>query len=289
MLSSLYRQRRRILTCATLLTFTVLVGTMTSDVYLSHLPMWVMPTATALFFCASAVTIAVLVLLFPAIRTLWEVVALFTFLEALFIWVAPEVNAALSNTYLRFAISAAVIALIYLALYGRLLDRVPALFSFAARQTVEIRATSNAVWNAVVPQQANKHHYWAGHRFDIIPDPDETDTVHLRTPIAPNKYISQSVTFVARQRPNRCRYYFTSDGAGSDFAEGIYDFKITPRGQGVVLEIALFRTGTRLREMLRMWLDDALGEQADAVKARLEGTTSYTVGDKGWRRSGELV
>ena len=58
-----------------------------------------------------------------------------------------------------------------------------------------------------------------------------------------------------------------------DLSEGIYDFKIKSKNDKTQLDISLYRTGTRLREMLRMWFDDELGVQIDALKARLEGNS----------------
>jgi len=273
MLLSIYRQRRRIVTCAALFTLSALISSGGDQSGLGHLHVWVFPTSLAIMFAVIAFCLALLIWLLPALRSLWEVLALFTLFEAIMIRLAPDLNAMLDDTTLRLTAAAGIIALIHLALYGRLLDRVPALFSFGARSQVTINARPHQVWNAVVPQQATKAHFWGGKHYDVIPDPDEGDTVHLRCAVAPGRYESQSVTFVERERPYRCRYYFmTEDGAlPEDLSEGIYDFKITPKGARTRLDMSLFRTGTRLREMLSMWFDDALGLQIDSLKARLEG------------------
>jgi hypothetical protein len=126
----------------------------------------------------------------------------------------------------------------------------------------------------VVPQQAAKPHYWAGKNYDVLPDPKASDTVHLRREISPDRFEKQAVTFVERERPYRCRYYFIGEDAPlqDDLSEGIYNFKITPKGTHTQLDVSLYRTGTRLREMLQMWFDDALGVHMDTLKDRLEGT-----------------
>ncbi|WP_425090508.1 hypothetical protein [Tropicimonas sp. S265A] len=275
MFRRIYRQRRRILTCATLFTLTALLTSQGGPNGLSHLPTWVFPTSLAIFFSCAAACVALIVVLFPALRSLCEVVGLFTLAEALLIWAAPELNAALDDTALRLSLAAGTIGLIYLSLYGRLLDRVPALFSFGARSQVDIAAHANQVWNAVVPQQASKSHFWGGKHYDVLPDAHDRDTVHLRRATAPGQYETQAVTFVERDRPYRCRYYFMGEDAtvAEDLSEGIYDFKITTKQGCTQLDMSLYRTGTRLREMLQMWFDDALGVQVDALKTRLEGAS----------------
>lgn len=275
MLQRIYRQRRRILTCAALFTLANLISSQGSSSSLSHLPIWVIPTTIAIFFTGVAVVVTTIILLFPSLRSLCEVLGLFTLTEALVIVAAPEMNAALSDTTLRLSLAAGMIGLIHLALYGRLLDRVPARFSYGARSRAVITARPTQVWNAVVPQQTAKAHFWGGKHYDVLPDPTERDTVHLRCAVSPGRYETQAVTFVARERPHRCRYYFMGEDASipEDMSEGIYDFKIAAKKDTTQLDISLYRTGTRLREMLQMWFDDTLGVQIDALKARLEGNS----------------
>ncbi|MEM9392450.1 MAG: hypothetical protein AAGA38_01235 [Pseudomonadota bacterium] len=273
MIQRIHRQRRRILTCAALFTLASLMSSQGTAGSLSHLPVWVIPTTVVIFFSGVAAVVALIILLFPRLRSLCEVLGLFTMIEALVIVAAPELNAALSDTTLRLSLAAAVIALLHLTLYGRLLDHVPALFSYGARSRAIIAARPTQVWNAVVPQQTTKTHFWSGKHYDVLPGTSEPDTVHLRCAVSPGRYETQAVTFVTRERPYRCRYYFMGEDASlpEDMSEGIYDFKIEPKQDKSQLDVSLYRTGTRLREMLRMWFDDELGAQIDALKARLEG------------------
>lgn len=273
MFQRVYRQRRRILTCATLFTLTALITSQGTASSLSYLPVWVFPTALAIFFSGAALAVALLVTLFPSLRSLFEVLGIFTLAEAMLIWAAPGINAALDDTVLRLAIAGAMIGLIHLSLYGRLLDGVPALFSFGARSQVRIVSHPNQVWNAVVPQQTAKSYNWAGKEYDVLSHPQAGDTVRLRHALDGERYEMQSVTFVEKERPYRCRYHFSGDNSasGDEMPDGIYDFKITPKEGYTQVDVSLYRTGTRLRHMLRMWFDDALGAQMDTLKARLEG------------------
>lgn len=276
MLQRIYRQRRRVLTCATLFTLANLISVQSATHGFAHMPTWVIPTTFAIFFAIAAVCVAIFVLILPALRSLVEVLAIFTLAEAILIFAAPDLNAALGETALRLSLAAALIGFIHLALYGRLLDRIPALFSFGARSQAVIAARPSQVWNSVVPQHAGKTHQWNDKKYEVLPDPNEKDTVYLRCSVGPDRIESQAVTFVERERPYRCRYYFTGEdtSAPTELSHGIYDFKITPQADKTLLEMSLFRTETRLRDMLQMWFDDQLGAQIDVLTARLEGKRS---------------
>ncbi|WP_424967558.1 hypothetical protein [Dinoroseobacter sp. S375] len=257
MIQTLYRQRRRILVCATLFTLTAMVGAMTDGRALAHVPFWAPPVATLLFFALSAAGIAGLIALAPQLRRLCEVIALFTLIETLFIWIQPEANAALSNPVLRLAIAAAVIALLYLILYGRLLDQVPALFAFGARHKTLIAAPPEQVWPAVAPSP-------------VAPaDPDEKDGAGPRPTEPPYlwSHTPEAVTVILLERPWRCRFAVKPEATGPRRAAGIFDIRLRPCTQGVHLEIGLYQTGIPLGEVLRLWLDDVLGSEGDRLRA----------------------
>lgn len=263
MIHSLYRQRRRILVCATAFTLTALIGTMTDGRAFAHVPFWAPPVATFVFFGLCALGLAALVTALPQMRRLCEVVALFTLVETLFIWILPEANSALSNPVLRLAIAATAIALIYLIFYGRLLDQVPALFAFGARHKTQISAPPERVWQQIAPPSISGHD-----NADKKPDDAANPAA------APCHYLwahpPDTITVILLERPWRCRFAVTPEPTPSARAAGIYDLRLRPTSRGVLLEIGLYQTGIPLGEVLRLWLDDVLGAEMAQLKVEAE-------------------
>ncbi|WP_424970396.1 hypothetical protein [Dinoroseobacter sp. S76] len=264
MLHRVYRQRRRILVCATAFTLTALIGTMTDGRALAHVPFWAPPVATLLFFGLCALAVAGLVAALPQLRRLCEVVALFTLFETLFIWILPEANRALSNPVLRLAIAATAIALLYLIFYGRLLERVPALFAFGARHKIQIKAPPEQVWHEIAPASVSGR--------DATPaEPAQSSPTLVQDVPSLWQHPPETTTVILLERPWRCRFAVKPDSAQTTRAAGIYDLRLRPTGQGVLLEIGLYQTGIPLGEVLRLWLDDVLGAEIAGLKAEMEG------------------
>lgn len=263
MLLRVYRQRRRILVCAITLTLTALIGTMTDGRALALVPFWAPPIATLVFFGICALAVAGVVTALPQLRRLCEVVALFTLIETLFIWILPETNNALSNPVLRLAIAATAIALLYLIFYGRLLDRVPALFAFGARHKIQIMAPPEQVWREIAPASVSGRD---------APPADPVDQSEPMTDLAPHlwQHPPETTTVILLERPWRCRFAVKSDSAQTTRAAGIYDLRLRPTARGVLLEIGLYQTGIPLGEVLRLWLDDVLGAEIADLKAEME-------------------
>lgn len=284
MLRRVYRQRRRILFGAALLVLTLLISDIRQPEGLSIFAglgpeMRVVLVMLLLgFFSAVA---ALFIALVPGLRPMIEVTGLAALMYTALMMVLPQALGPMmwQTGYATVALFMLYIVA-YMTLYGATMDYLPVWFAAETKHGFRTSASPETVWRALVPVPGDEAAHWTGTLETVAPLPDEPDSVELRYSLGKGLYEVQTLTFLERKRPFRCRYYFIAEASATNaqFSEGEYCIEIAPQpGGGSSVETELAHSAMHLRLALMMWFDDVAGDQADSLRARLEGLPDWSV------------
>lgn len=284
MLRRVYRQRRRILFGAALLVMTLLISDISRPEGLSIFaglgPQMRVVLVTLLLGFFSAVS-ALFIVLLPGLRPMVEVTGLATLMHTTLLMVLPQaLGATMWETGFATVALFMLYIVVYMALYGATMDRLPVWFSAGSRHAFRTSASPDAVWRALVPTPGDEAAHWTGTLASAEPLPDEPDSMELRYELGKGLYELQTLTFLERVAPYRCRYYFIAEASATNaqLSEGEYRIEIGPQpGGGSNVETELTHSAMHLRLALMMWFDDVAGDQADSLRARLEGRPDWSV------------
>ncbi|MGG7644092.1 hypothetical protein ACQ5SP_04680 [Rhodovulum sp. YNF3179] len=284
MLRRVYRQRRRILFGSALLVLAILTADRAQPGGLSILeglgPLERLTLITLILGFTTSVN-AFIVAASPTLRPVVECIGLAAFIQAALTLVLPDPLVALmwQTGYAAIGLFLLYVA-IHLGLYGSFSDRIPAWFASNGRVAFPVKADPEKVWRTVVPDVGHERSHWSGTLESVDRDPQEPDTVHARFALGHGYYERQTITFFEKNAPWHCRYYFVCEASATnaDFSEGVYDITLSGKPDGgTEVMIGLDRSEMHLRMALMMWFDDMIGDQADCIAARLNGTRDHSV------------
>lgn len=293
MFRRLYRQRRRILLFALLFTLAVVLQMVSGDGYWYQSVKSADPESfrtvaglfTPILFLLMAGMAAVVVLILPDFRGALELVALTTFAVHALRFALPEPFRWEAGSAVNAVFFIASYVIVYQILHGHLLDR----FGWAVKQTRRTdfvtSATPEAVWNATVPSAETVDTYWSGGLASVRPA-DEPDMFEVRYRLGKGAFETQTMSYLALERPHHARYYFALDvsEAQSRYSDGTFDIRITPRPDGQTqVELTRIRHAIRPAEAFMRWIEDDLGGEADAIRARLEDRRDWSLQGRFWR------
>lgn len=280
----IYRQRRRILFGAALLVLTLLIADMAQPGGLSifaGLGAAQRVVLVSLLLGFFAAVIALLIAVLPGLRPIVEVTGLAALLHTTLMFILPDPLAGMmwQTGYATVALFLIYI-MVYMTLYGATMDRLPVWFSAGTGHRFRTSAPPATVWRALVPEPGRAAEHWTGTLESIRRLPDEADTVELRYALGNGLHEVQTVTFLERRPPWHCRYYFIAEATSTNaqFSEGELRIDVAqlPDG-GSEVSTRLVHSAMHLRLALMMWFDDVAGDQADSLRARLEGAPDWSI------------
>ena len=276
MLARIYRQRRRILFGSTLLVLALLIADRTQPGGLSLLDT-LAPTSRLMLVTTIlgvfAVVSALIVTLTPGARTVIEVTALSALAQTTLTFLLPDplVQVMWGTGYTTILLFVLYVS-IYMVLYGGASDLLRLQFSARTRHVFRVPESPETVWQRMVPEPGSESRHWSGKLRLVEPDPEESDTLHAEFALGGGVRERQAITFLDREPPYHCVYFFISDlgGSASNISEGACETRITPLPDGgCEVETALSRNAMPLGMAMLMWFDDSAGEQADMIRAGL--------------------
>lgn len=267
----LYRQRRRILFSALTFTAMVLLLVAGEGVRLGGLSpaaealAW---AATALILCVgAAVAVALMLLLLPKIRVVWEQAALSGFATLVVIQLFPwPLSWPVVGPVIPFFVMFFFINLIW----GAMLDRFRLWVDHRETARFTSEKSAEELWSLLLPTSKG---YWDPLLHDLRPDPDDPDTFEVEYRLGLSTYEHQTITMLDRSFPRHFKYHFQGeiDAGNRALAEGTYEVTLTPSADGAPgcqVEIVQRREQMLLRLGLLQWFDDALRSSVDHLRAR---------------------
>ncbi len=281
MLHLLYRQRRRILTCALTAAagiFVLVANTLPVGFAAAvGVPIWaILIAGLAVGALGGALFAVLIVLVFPSQRVVAEFSGIVFFLAALAITQLPP--DLLDGIYGGFAIIFVALA-INGVIYGTWLDRFRLKLDIGGIRRFRTPLPPEDAWASLVPDPDHLDDHWDPLLSKLERHPEDDASFDARYHHGQSIYQHQTMTFLEREAPRRARYHHTGEVSGPNqpLAEGVYGVEIEPDGNGSLVTITSHHAALLPRVALLMWFDDALGDQTDYIRARHEGRRDWSV------------
>jgi hypothetical protein len=258
MFSRLIRQRRRI-------GFAAVATMLASGVFLGSGPVSIMAG-----LAAAGLAIAILRFV-PQFRQWIEAGA-----AGLFITSFLPLHPALSGVMII-----AFAALIYLAFYASWLDRTPLRLALDSRRQSDVGWSPAQCWAALVPGEAHPDDHWTGSLVDFDHDPDDPDTLYLRTRDSDGLFDEATLTFLERDPGMSCRYLLerSEPNGGDDMTLSLSLTDISkPSGTpGCQIDTRMQQDALPVRIALARWFDDSFGDELDSFAALIKSRRDWSI------------
>lgn len=151
----------------------------------------------------------------------------------------------------------------YHLLHGAWSDRLPLRISLISSRAAKVPAPLEAVWDQLIPGEAESEHHWSGTLVDTMADPDDPMTLHLRRRRITGLLEEMTLTFIDYVADRSCRYILERRTDGI-IDESIYTFSVDPIGdEETAIESMMAQHAMLPRVALARVLDDAMGDEWD--------------------------
>ena len=153
--------------------------------------------------------------------------------------------------------------LAYHLLYGAWSDRLPIRISLVSSRAAKVPAPLEAVWDQLIPGEAESEYHWSGTLVDTMADPDDPMTLHLRRRRINGLLEEMTLTFIDYVADRSCRYILERKTDGI-VDESINTFSVDPIGdEETVVESVMAQHAMLPRVALERILDDSMGDEWD--------------------------
>lgn len=145
------------------------------------------------------------------------------------------------------------------------------------RYSAQVPYPARLVWRHVVPGAAEPVDHCTGMMYKYEPDSEDPDTVHVTFKGTKDRCARYSLTFLERDEPSSCRFFFQGNEADGTVVDGIFSLRITILERDVCfLSCVEERCGLSLNALMERWFDDALGYQHDKLVEKLDALYGET-------------
>lgn len=147
------------------------------------------------------------------------------------------------------------------------------------RYSGQIAYPARLVWRHVVPGAAEPADHCTGMMAKYEPDPEDPDTVHVLFKGNSDRRSKYALTFLERDEPSSCRFFFQGNEADGTMVDGIFSLRITILDRdSCFVSCVEERCGLSLAALTERWFDDALGYQHDKLLEKLNTLYGATYG-----------
>lgn len=280
MLRRLYRQRRRFLFIAALVSFWLTAG-----LFLGEMPndmtfptdswiTWVSFVLTGLVVAAATTLIGTFLL--PSMRFAAELMFLTSMSVMLVQTALPD--SSLQTGWIQVTLFVAIFVALERLLYHTPLDRWTIRPVAARQRSFHLPVTAQAAWNAFAPlPHLAKTHFYPGTRITPVAGLD--DAYDLTFPLKGGQaWLSETIFVEECAPPHRITFRFTppTDAPGNDGLSGAARIEITPEADGCRVTVAEMRDPAPLRRRLQWWFDDEFMDRTDSMLARAAGRRDWS-------------
>jgi len=180
-------------------------------------------------------------------------------------------HAGLLTPFVALAIFFAVLTSIWFFLHSEMSRRIGARTTWRTRFSGDLQYPAKLVWKHMIPGAASPADHCTGQIDRYIEDIDDEDTLHVALRPSRMGQANYDITFLDRNAPTFCRFYFEGNEADGTLVDGIFSLSVDVRDRGdCTIIINEERSGLSLGSLIERWFDDALSFQHDRLIALLD-------------------
>lgn len=165
------------------------------------------------------------------------------------------------------------------ALHGKHARKIGTLTSWRDRYSGHIPYPARLIWRHVVPGAADPSDHCTGMMAKYDEDLEDPDTVHVTFKGRKGRAAEYSLTFLERDEPSACRFFFQGNEADGTFVDGVFSLRTTTLDRdSCFVSCVEERSGLSIGKLVERWFDDALGYQHDRLVDILDRLYGETYG-----------
>ncbi len=156
-------------------------------------------------------------------------------------------------------------------LHSEMSRRIGARTTWRTRFSGDVYYPAKLVWKHIVPGAAMPEDHCTGQVAKYVEDLDDEDTMHVALKPGRTGQARYDITFLERNAPTFCRFYFEGNEADGTLVDGIFSLSVDVQDRGdCTIIINEERSGLSLGSLIERWFDDALSFQHDRLVALLD-------------------
>ncbi|SFR53885.1 hypothetical protein [Litoreibacter janthinus] len=149
------------------------------------------------------------------------------------------------------------------------------------RHSGHVPYPARLIWRHVVPGAAEPADHCTGMMARYDEDEEDPDTVHVTFKGRKDRAAQYTLTFLERDHPSACRFFFQGSEADGTVVDGIFSLRITVlERDACFVSCVEERCGLSLGSLVERWFDDALGYQQDKLLEMLDARYGETYGPR---------
>ncbi|RLJ60281.1 hypothetical protein BCF46_0479 [Litoreibacter meonggei] len=220
--------------------------------------------------------------LIPRRRGFLEIIGMAAFATAALLFYALRYN---FDGYLQGVGGGVVLVLlaglIWAGLHSKLSRKIGAETTWRDRHSGHVPFPARLIWRHVVPGAAEPDAHCTGMMAHYQEDDEDPDTVHVTFKGRKNRAAQYTLTFLERDQPSACRFFFQGTEADGTVVDGIFSLRATVLERDTCfLSCVEERSGLSIGSLVERWFDDALGYQHDKLLEKLETLYGETYGTR---------
>lgn len=149
------------------------------------------------------------------------------------------------------------------------------------RHSGHVPYPARLVWRHVVPGAAEPIDHCTDMMESYEEDAEDPDTVHVTFKGRKARNAQYTLTFLERDEPSSCRFFFQGHEADSTLVDGVFSLHLSILDRdSCFMSCVEERSGLSLGALLERWFDDALGYQYDKLIEKLDALYGETYGQR---------
>jgi hypothetical protein len=205
----------------------------------------------------------------PSQRGILEIAGISGVLSTIFLFYLPY--SGVFPTLIGLAVFFGIMTSLWFFLNSSISRKIGRKTMWRDRHSCQIPYPAKLVWKHVIPGAAQPKDHCTGMMESYHQDPDDEDTVHIAFRGRSHGSSNYSITYLEKEYPTFCRFYFEGEEADGTLVDGIFSFRISVMDRDSSFIIANEeRSGLSLGALLERWCDDAMGFQHDRLLVKLD-------------------
>lgn len=171
--------------------------------------------------------------------------------------------------------------LIWAALHSKLSRKIGAETTWRDRHSGHVPYPARLIWRHVIPGAAEPSDHCTSMMERYDEDDEDPDTFHVTFKGRKDRKAQYTLTFLERDQPSACRFFFQGTEADGTVVDGIFSLRITVlERDSCFLSCVEERSGLSIGKLVERWFDDALGYQHDKLLEKLGTLYGETYGTR---------
>ncbi|EPX79965.1 hypothetical protein [Litoreibacter arenae] len=170
---------------------------------------------------------------------------------------------------------------IWIGLNGKWSRKIGEQTTWRDRHSGHVPYPARLVWRHAVPGAADPADHCTGMMEHYREDDEDPDTVHVTFKGRKDRAADYTLTFLERDQPSACRFFFQGTEADGTVVDGIFSLRLTVlERDACFMSCVEERCGLSLGRLVERWFDDTLGYQYDKLLEKLDALYGDTYGPR---------